>query len=237
MDCGCTYSNMYEVHITPEKSEIVKSVSKKVGAKDVDVALYRYFAQRLQTAKNGEVIAENVIKSQTKKAFRLMNGCCALKKMLSAASRAVNSVDALDRGNDYTLQLTRAELESICLPQIQRITELVDEFMKDEQDAIEAVEMVGGGSRIPFVQRIVEEKTKSPLRYTVDSASCIAKGCALLGVFDEIKEKSAMQDVPFMALGERDEESYKSMVDCEMKLRAIDEEHERKAEAHNHLEG
>ena len=183
------------------------------------------------------MIAENVIKSQTKKAFRLMNGCCALKKMLSAASRAVNSVDALDRGNDYTLQLTRAELESICLPQIQRITELVDEFMKDGQGAIEAVEMVGGGSRIPFVQRIVEEKTKSPLRYTVDSASCIAKGCALLGVFDEIKEKSAMQDVPFMALGERDEESYKSMVDCEMKLRAIDEEHERKAEAHNHLEG
>ncbi len=237
MDCGCTFSNMYKVRLTPEKCEVVKSVNKKVGAKDVDVSLYRFFAQKLQTDRNGQRIEENAIAKQTKKAFRLMNGCCALKKMLSAANRAVNNVDALDRGNDYTLSLTRAEFESICAPQIQQVTELVDAFLKDDAEPIEAIEMVGGGSRIPFVKRIVEERTKSPLRYTVDSASCIAKGCALLGVYEEIKEKSAMHDVPFMELAPRDEASYAAMEACEAKLRALDSEHEKKAEAHNKLEG
>ena len=237
MDCGCTFSNMYKVRLTPEKCEVVKSVSKKVGAKDVDVSLYHFFAQKLQTAKNGQRIEENAIAKQTKKAFRLMNGCCALKKMLSAANRAVNNVDALDRGNDYTLSLTRAEFESICAPQIQLVTELVDEFLKDDAEPIEAIEMVGGGSRIPFVKRIVEERAKSPLRYTVDSASCIAKGCALLGVYEDIKSKSAMHDVPFVALALRDEKGYAEMEACEAKLRALDSEHEKKAEAHNKLEG
>ncbi|KAK8824436.1 hypothetical protein WA577_006833, partial [Blastocystis sp. JDR] len=237
MDCGCTFSNMYKVRLTPEKCEVVKSVNKKVGAKDVDVSLYRFFAQKLQTDRNGQRIEENAIAKQTKKAFRLMNGCCALKKMLSAANRAVNNVDALDRGNDYTLSLTRAEFESICAPQIQQVTELVDAFLKDDAEPIEAIEMVGGGSRIPFVKRIVEERTKSPLRYTVDSASCIAKGCALLGVYEEIKEKSAMHDVPFVELAPRDEASYAAMEACEAKLRALDSEHEKKAEAHNKLEG
>lgn len=83
----------------------------------------------------------------------------------------------------------------------------------------------------------MEERTKSPLRYTVDSASCIAKGCALLGVYEEIKEKSAMHDVPFVELAPRDEASYAAMEACEAKLRALDSEHEKKAEAHNKLEG
>ena len=84
MDCGCSFSNMYKVRLTPDKCEVVKSVSKKVGAKDVDVSLYRFFAQKLQTAKNGQRIEENAIAKQTKKAFRLMQSSAYLNDRQSS---------------------------------------------------------------------------------------------------------------------------------------------------------
>ena len=75
-----------------------------------------------------------------------------------------------------------------------------------------------------------------PLRFTVDSASCIAKGAALLGVYDSIRDTIALNN-EWMLKGDKEKgDEYEVTEALEMKLRGRDEEQQRYAEAHNRFE-
>lgn len=227
VDQGSCFTDLYVVRITPSGSEIVCSVSRQLGAKDVDRVLYDHFVKQL--------VSKVDITPRSKRSIRLMNGCCHLKEMLSAATKAVYTVDGLLDGDDYQLSMTRAEMEGLVQDQIAAFKSCVSEIRSLFPGKLDAVEMIGGGSRIPFMQSIVSEIIGEPLRFTVDSASCIAKGCALLGIYDTIKNTMAMTVTPLLPSAEDPQEMDRLMA-VETKLRERDSAQEALGEAHNALE-
>ena len=192
--------------------------------------LFNYFVEEIEK-KRGVTIRPG-----TKQAIRLANGCKKLKEMLSSASRANNTVDGLIDGDEYQLALTRAQMEVIVKDQIKAFEEMARALRAAFSGTIDAVEMIGGGCRIDFMKRIVEEVMGMPLRFTVDSASCIAKGAALLGVYDSIRDTIALNN-EWMLKGDKEKgDEYEVTEALEMKLRGRDEEQQRYAEAHNRFE-
>ena len=145
-------------------------------------------------------------------------------------------MDGLIDGDEYQLALTRAQMEVIVKDQIKAFEEMARALREAFSGTIDAVEMIGGGCRIDFMKRIVEEVMGMPLRFTVDSASCIAKGAALLGVYDSIRDTIALNN-EWMLKGDKEKgDEYEVTEALEMKLRGRDEEQQRYAEAHNRFE-
>ena len=230
VDQGSCFTDMYVVRVNGSQCEVVHSESQQFGAKDIDRMLFNYFVEEIEK-KRGVTIRPG-----TKQAIRLANGCKKLKEMLSSASRANNTVDGLIDGDEYQLALTRAQMEVIVKDQIKAFEELARALREAFSGTIDAVEMIGGGCRIDFMKRIVEEVMGMPLRFTVDSASCIAKGAALLGVYDSIRDTIALNN-EWMLKGDKEKgDEYEVTEALEMKLRGRDEEQQRYAEAHNRFE-
>ena len=75
-----------------------------------------------------------------------------------------------------------------------------------------------------------------PLRFTVDSASCIAKGAALLGIFDTTKETLGVVGEWKLDGDVEKGEEFDATATLEQTLRIRDEQQQRRAEAHNRLE-
>ena len=215
------------VRITPTSSEIVSSVSRQFGAKDIDRALYAHFVQKLSDKVQ--------IIPGSKQSIRLMEGCRRLKEMLSAAGKAALTVYGVVNEDDYQLSMTRAEMEGLVADQIADVRSLVRELRSAYTGAIDAVEMIGGGSRIPFMQQIVTEEIGDLLQFTVDSASCIAKGCALLGTLDP-SQASGVMNVPSLVSSPADPAELERLRAIETELRARDEARVALGEARNALE-
>lgn len=228
VDQGSCFTSLYVVRATKEESSIVYSTEKQFGAKDVDRYLYDYFVNELK----GKV----EIQPYTKRAIRLMNGCSRLKTMLSAASKAVYTVDGLLDGDDYQLQLTRAQFDNILHSHIQEFEDMVKKVKNEFTGTLDAVEMIGGGSRMTFMQTIVKEVIGLPLRFTVDSASCIAKGCALFGMYGDVKSMLPMKEPFFLSVADENKENYEKNKEIYQKIAERTAKQEAKSEIINRFE-
>lgn len=104
--------------------------------------------------------------------------------MLSANSDAPCSVEYLMEDQDFSRHLKREDYEKMIEPEMKRITGHLQELRKDlEIKKIDlstvTIEVIGGGSRIPFFQRTVSEFFKKEIQRTLDASTCIARGCAM----------------------------------------------------------
>lgn len=200
VDQGSCFTSLYIVRMTPTNCSVVYHIEEQLGAKDVDRYLYNYFVEKLQS--------KVTIHPYTKQAIRLMNGCSRLKTMLSASNSAFYTVDGLLDGDDYQLQLSRVQFESILQNHIQQFEKMVQRVKEEYQGSIDAVEVIGGGCRMAFMQNIVSSVIGLPLRFTVDSASCIAKGCALLAMYPLLQSTLPMEEPILIAVTEENKENY-----------------------------
>jgi len=80
---------------------------------------------------------------------------------------------------DVTLKFTRDALEAAAASTLTLLREVLTEAIATT-DSIEAVELIGGGMRVPAIQTLVKEAAGEsiPLRYGLDGASCVATGAA-----------------------------------------------------------
>jgi heat shock protein 4 len=68
-------------------------------------------------------------------------------------------------------------------PVFKRIEECLGKIkaeLDEKKIKIDAIEMVGGGTRIPAFQKIIEKMFKMEPVRTLNSSESIAKGCALM---------------------------------------------------------
>lgn len=84
---------------------------------------------------------------------------------------------------DVSVPFARDQFESLAAAPLGRLRELVQEAFAtigEGHEPIDAVELVGGGSRVPAVKALVAEVggEAAPLRYGLDGASCVAMGAA-----------------------------------------------------------
>lgn len=104
-----------------------------------------------------------------------------------------------------TTKLTRAKLEELVMPIIERCRHPVEQALEDAKitpDDIDKVIFVGGPTRMPVVQRFVEELLGRKVERGVDPMECVALGASIqAGVLaGEVKELLLL-DVTPLSLG------------------------------------
>ncbi len=105
----------------------------------------------------------------------------------------------------FTYTLTRAKLESLVLPIIEKSTKTIMQAIKDakmEPGNIDKVIMVGGPTRMPIVQRYVESFIGKKIERGVDPMEAVALGAAIQGgvLTGEVKDL-VLLDVTPLTLG------------------------------------
>ncbi len=82
----------------------------------------------------------------------------------------------------YTL--TRAKLEQLALPIVQRVGEPILRVLSDaklEPKDIDKIILIGGQTRMPLVRKFVEDLTGKPAERGIDPMECVAIGASIQG--------------------------------------------------------
>lgn len=105
------------------------------------------------------------------------------RKILSANSEFGINVECLQEDCDLEANLKREDFEKIAEPIFVLIEKVLSEFrgeLEAKNIKLYSIEMVGGGTRIPAVQRLISGIFKVEPMRTLNSSESIAKGCALM---------------------------------------------------------
>jgi molecular chaperone DnaK len=115
------------------------------------------------------------------------------------------SKDTSNNPFNFTYTLTRAKLESLVLPIVERTTKPITQALKDaklEATDLDKIILVGGPTRMPIVQRYVEQLFGKKVERGVDPMECVALGAAIQGgvLTGEVKD-ILLLDVTPLSLG------------------------------------
>ena len=103
------------------------------------------------------------------------------------------------------LKLTRAKLEDLVKPTVDRCKAPAIQALKDaklEPDQIDKIILVGGPTRMPIVQRLVEDIVGKKIERGVDPMECVAMGAAIQGgVIEGTVKDILLLDVTPLSLG------------------------------------
>ncbi len=103
------------------------------------------------------------------------------------------------------MKLTRAKLEQLVAPLIERCLHPVEQALKDAgltKNDIKKVILVGGPTRMPVVQKFIEEKVGKKVEHGVDPMECVAMGAAIqAGILAGDVKDLVLLDVTPLTLG------------------------------------
>ena len=103
------------------------------------------------------------------------------------------------------MKLTRAKLEDLVKPTVERCRSPMMQALGDAKlsaDQIDKVILVGGPTRMPIVQRFVEEAIGKKIERGVDPMECVAMGAAIQGgVIEGTVKDILLLDVTPLSLG------------------------------------
>lgn len=169
---------------------------RNLGGRDIDYALVQHFSEEFKGKYKIDVL------SNPKATFRLAAGCEKLKKVLSANAEAPLNVESIMNDVDVSSKLTRDDMEGLVSSVLDRIAHpcqvaLADSGLTLEQ--IDAVELVGGSTRVPSVRaRIQSVFPGKTLSTTLNQDEAIARGatfsCAMLSPTFRVRD-FAMHDI------------------------------------------
>ncbi|KAF9281184.1 adenyl-nucleotide exchange factor sse1 [Mortierella alpina] len=153
-----------------------RAFDRHFGGRDFDRMLVDHFAAQFKTKYGIDV------KSNGKAMIRLMAGCEKLKKVLSANAEAPLNIESIMEDRDVSSMMKRAEFEELAQELISRVEAPLEEALKDAGltvDEIDAVEIVGGSTRIPALKERIQAFFKKDLSSTLNQDEAIARGAAL----------------------------------------------------------
>jgi heat shock protein 4 len=162
----------------------VKSTAydRNLGGRDIDYALVQHFSAEFKAKYKIDVL------SNPKATFRLAAGCEKLKKVLSANAEAPLNVESIMNDVDASSKLTRETYEGLIAGVLDRITDPCQVALAESGltiDQVDAVELIGGSTRIPAVRaRIQSAFPGKVLSTTLNQDEAVARGatfsCAML---------------------------------------------------------
>ena len=160
----------------------VKSTSgdTQLGGTDMDNAIVEFLKSEVKN-QSGVDISNDMQAMQ-----RLREAGEKAKIELSTVLTTEVNLPFLTQKNgqpvNFTYQFTRAKLESLVVPIIERSTKPVMQALKDaklEPNALDKVILVGGPTRMPIVQRYVEQLLGKKIERGVDPMEAVALGAAI----------------------------------------------------------
>ena len=189
------HSNMTVAIVAFSKGQLtVKSTAfdRNLGGRDIDYALVRHFAEEFKGKYKIDVL------SNQKATFRLAAGCEKLKKVLSANAESALNVESIMNDVDASSKLSREQLEQLIAHVLDRVVAPIETALKESGltvDQIDAVELVGGSTRIPAIrQRIQSVFPGKTLSLTLNQDEAVARGatfaCASLSPVFRVRDFS-----------------------------------------------
>lgn len=175
-----------------------------LGGEDFDTTLVKYFVQEFKK-KYRHDISEN-----SRSMRRLRTAVERMKRTLSTSAQASLEVDSLYEGIDFYTSLTRARFEELNMSLFRRCMEPVSKVLKDakmDKASIHDVVLVGGSTRIPKVQQMLQDFFNGKeLCKSINPDEAVAYGAAvqaavLSGVTDEKVQELLLLDVAPLSLG------------------------------------
>ncbi|KAG6390733.1 hypothetical protein SASPL_148478 [Salvia splendens] len=177
---------------------LAHSFDRSLGGRDFDEALFQHFAAKFKDEYKIDVY------QNAKACLRLRAGCEKLKKVLSANPEAPLSIECLMDDKDVRGYIKRDEFEQISIPILERVKKPLEKALADAGLTIEnihSVEVVGSGSRVPAMIKILTEFFGMEPRRTMNASECVAKGCALqcaiLSPTFKVREFQVTESFPF----------------------------------------
>jgi heat shock protein 1/8 len=125
-----------------------------LGGEDFDNRLVEHFKEEFRR-KHGLDISSN-----PRSLRRLRSACEKAKRELSSATRSSIQIDSLYEGVDFSSQITRAKFEQLCMDLFNATLEPVKKVLRDakmDKSDIHDVVLVGGSTRIPKVQQLLQD--------------------------------------------------------------------------------
>lgn len=183
----------------------VKSTSgnNHLGGDDFDEAIMNYLVDTFKK-ENGIDLSKDKMAMQ-----RLKDAAEKAKKDLSGMTSAHISLPFISQGSDgplhLELDLTRAKFEDLCHDLFESTREPVRKALKDAKlDAkdIDQVVLVGGSTRIPYIQELVKNELGKEPNKSVNPDEVVAMGAAIQGgVLTGEVDDLVLLDVTPLSLG------------------------------------
>ncbi|XVF87723.1 hypothetical protein PTKIN_Ptkin18bG0143700 [Pterospermum kingtungense] len=155
---------------------ISHAFDRNLGGRDFDEVLFNHFASQFKEQYNIDV------NTNIKASIRLRASCEKLKKVLSANAEAQLNIECLMDEKDVRGLIKREEFEKLSSDLLERISVPCHKALADSGltlDKINSVELVGSGSRIPAITRILTSIFNREPSRTINASECVARGCAL----------------------------------------------------------
>lgn len=145
------------------------------GGRNFDKALVDHFAKEFKEKFKIDIY------TNPKALVRVGTAAEKLKKILSANAQAPISIESLMNDVDVHSVMKRDELEELLKPLLERATGPLEQALADAKlkiEDIDAVEMVGGCTRVPSLKEKISKFFNKPLSFTLNQDEAVARGCA-----------------------------------------------------------
>ena len=170
---SCSISSFTKHQLTV----LSEAADRTIGGRNIERLLVEHFAAGFQK-KHGLNPLESA-----KSRYKIEEAVSKMKKILSANSEAAINIECLMEECDLSAIVTRAELESMCMPFVPKMTAVIEQALHAAGltvDEVAHVEIVGGCSRIPLIQSTISQAFNGKeLSRTLNADECVARGCAL----------------------------------------------------------
>jgi len=125
-----------------------------LGGEDFDNRLVAHFIEEFRRKHKKDITGNH------RALRRLRTACERAKRALSAQTQAAIEVDSLAEGIDFFTNITRARFEELCIDLFRGCIDPVEKVLRDakmSKGEINEVVLVGGSTRIPKVQSLLQE--------------------------------------------------------------------------------
>ncbi|MCD6284117.1 molecular chaperone DnaK [bacterium] len=184
----------------------VKSTSgdTNLGGTDMDEALMDYICDEFKK-ENGIDLKEDKTAMQ-----RLKEAAEKAKIELSSTLETEINLPFISADSSgprhLIMKITRAKLEELVKPIIEKCREPIEQALSDAKmtpNDITKIILVGGPTRMPIVQKFIEDYLGKKIERGVDPMECVAIGAAIQGAVlsGEIKKEIVLLDVTPLTLG------------------------------------
>jgi len=164
-----------------------------LGGEDFDNRVVDHFVEEFKRKFKKD------LKDNPRALRRLKTACERAKRTLSSSTQANIEIDSLSDGIDFYSRITRAKFEELCLDLFRSCLEPVKQALTDSQldkSKIHEVVLVGGSTRIPKVQQLLEEFfSDKQLSKSINPDEAVAYGAAIQAAILSGDQSSEIKDV------------------------------------------
>eukprot|EP01018_Ginkgo_biloba_P004915 Gb_37429 [translate_table: standard] len=164
-----------------------------LGGEDFDNRLVNHFVQEFKR-KNKKDITGN-----PRALRRLRTSCERAKRTLSSTAQTSIEIDSLYDGIDFYSSITRARFEELNMDMFRKCMEPVEKCLRDakmDKSSIHDVVLVGGSTRIPKVQQLLQDFFNGKeLCKSINPDEAVAYGAAVQGAILSGEGNEKVQDL------------------------------------------